>query len=470
MEGNDVTSLAAKYLCTVRRSISMVQCVVCRVQLLPRHMNRHMSEQHHELAHFKCVWCMQYTWSGRVNKEVNKHRYLCLHRASSGHQSEQSIRFMLPDSGVTNLHYNNMEIDMWYEHNRLLSPPSVSTSIYDFIQSPDDDVLPKWLLSLESVDDVCSFRNEFPVESTTGFNPIWQKLFSFKRNLAWYHISIRFSAWKAFVDFLNAIQTLVVWLPYSCLCNAGLEHHRHLICVLELKNTRNVMFIQWNKFLNNEVMINLDVSKNPLQLMTTITELSSTTIACSLTKNSINLCHYYIFRPVIPFAEFFAMLYVPGGIDSYVRHRYSEAADFIGCRSLDEKEWSVEYRDIIKDIATIFPLPRHYQFTPYIGGESNFLYVGDFRFSVQCNDNLLKMTTLQWNVHQVHTGNCFVMNLGARRFHISKRLQKTISSIMTIIREKDHHIAELIQTLEIYKSKNNELLETYKNVDSHKLS
>lgn len=212
------------------------------------------------------------------------------------------------------------------------------------------------------------------------------------------------------------------------------------------------MGVQWNKYISNEFSFNLDAVKNPLHLMNIICELSSSTAMCSLVKKSNRFTHYYVFRPVIPSAEFFSMLYVPGGIDIYLRHRFPDATDYINCGSLDEIEWSVEYRDIIKDIATIFPLPRNFQLKPYVGGEKSFLYVGDCRYGIRCNDTLLKMTTLQWNVYQVQTGNCFIMNMGHRRFYISRRLHKTIGSVRAIIREKDLFITKLTQELENYKN------------------
>lgn len=448
------SSLASKYLRQVRRSISAVQCVFCRIDVLPRHMNRHMTDTHNEITHFKCVWCMQYTWCGRVSKEVNKHRYMCLLQHSSGGAQQLNphpSHFPLPESGVTNLFCNNMEIDIWYERygsssSVLVPPPTVSASIFHFVNHPEK--FPEWLLTLDGVDDVCSFRNECPMDSAVGIDPIWQKLFSFKRNLAWVHVAIRFSTWQSFCDFLAANKTRIYFLPYSCLCNGGQEQHRHLIGVLQTKDM-NAMFggALWHSI--SAGLISLDVVKNPLQLVTTICALSSIdTVACSFHKRNDSLpCQFFIFRPVIPLAAFFVMLYIPGGIDLYLRHFYSESVDYVQCRSLrcDDSTagCSVEYRDLIKDVATIFPLPRHLQFTVYSGGESSFLYVGDCRYSMQRNDNLLTMTRLQWNVHQVRTGNCFAMNLGSRRFQICRRLHRTIRALAEIIRKKDSQIAEL---------------------------
>lgn len=329
-------------------------------------------------------------------------------------------------SDITSMRYNNQKIDEWLRRFSCSAPTS-SSMMYQFPQK-----LPGWFTNCDEgvlSDELHNFTNSFPMDvDQCGFDPMWQRFYLFKRNLSWFHMRIKVSAWSDFMEFYKENQEKIVVLPYSCLCNGGQELRRHLICVVLTCNAKSLMYrSQFSRFRS--------ALKTPLQFLSTIVSISS----------GESNAHYYVFQPVMPYIQLFAMLYMPGGIECYMESIYKNVYPY-NCRSLSRQKrsnWSVEIRDIFPEKAMIFPLPRNMYFVPF-NNEGAVLYVGNGqRFTVQRNDDLLTMTDLQWNTYQIEHGNCFLSNLGTRRLVLGPKIQKMLRVVAETISYKQRTIDRL---------------------------
>lgn len=481
------TMSTVKYKQTLKRNRnSRVLCSCCKAMVVLHDFSRHLSISHNEHlpVNYKCCWCLRFTWSGKITDRVNDHRLHCLlqcmeekhhwdvemalsrahptiHHSyvtppplpptpnvvvntntnSSRRRRNHHRKFYMDDTNIltniplpqiTSMRYNSIVTDNWIRRPKYQLNLPEQSSLYCNISSMN---LPSWFTNRDGVDPAhyIDFDNGFPMDvEQCGFDPMWQRFYIYKRNLSWFHISIKFSVWTDFMHFCAVNESKIVFLPYSCLCNGGQEHHRHLICVVLACNAKSLIYRP--SFARTRCV--LIPEKNPLHLLSTISSISS----------SDTSAHYHIFQPVIPYVQLFGMLYMSNGIEQYIESTYKNAYPY-DCKSLGrfkQLNWSVEMRDIFPEKALIFPLPRNMHFVPYYDGANSILYVGEGnRFSVKRNDDLLAMNDFDWNTYQIAHGNCFLTNMGITRFVLGPKVQKILHVVAETMLDKDKTIERL---------------------------
>lgn len=400
---------------------------------------------------------------------------------------------------------NSKEIDDWYSNRSRLRRNlfgNVSSSFnipQDFVAPSDtegltvfsdfgDGKLPAWLTDEDGVDlaDLPGFYNNFPMDPEMGFNPVWQRLFTFKRNLRWFSLQVRASHWTRFLEFMNGVKQMYI-LPYSCLCRhgaAGGDYHRHMICVIHEVKLKSFHSRFW-RYISTESFIQLQPAENPMQLVNLISVYSNLKLTCS-SSSSINdfydddgdYCnenesvHFYIFQPVVPFVRLFAMLYIPNGVDIYMRAKYNRilgnGSDYISLCYKYNDGWCVEYRDLAREKFLIFPLPKKVQISRRLASgvrdiKNNFLYLNDYLMvESHYNPDLPSMCTDEWNACQIQSGNCLLWNMNTQMYKFPEHQQHLFQSISTATLHQYMHIQELRAII----AEKDELLQTASDLEN----
>lgn len=464
---------------------SRLKCPRCNDMIVLHLFTRHITNRHSNIStKYRCIWCLEYIWYGRVTNGVNDHRLQCLLErlrkteillqptpltppsptsfftkmsinnthvncaVSTAlpnnnakclrlylHKNKASSSWQPPDDvRVTQLRYNSALVDAWFRRTTWVLPPT-TISLYCTMLAGDDNHHPDWLTNNEGVDpaNMVLFANTFPMDvAACGFDPLWQRLYLYKCNLSWYHIRVRYSKWPAFLHFCSVNDKHLVFLPYSCLCKGGQEHHRHMLCVVLKCHAKRIMQRHYRNVTgdHSKCRIELKPEEQPGQLMATIDNLA----------NGDSPLHYFSFQNTMPYVQLFGMMYMPKGIESYLQAVYSKKYPY-NCKSLRHHDvdatWSVDIRDIFPEKALVFPVPRNMYFTPYDDMSSSMLFLGaQKKFSVLQNDDLLEMTDLQWNSFQIEHGNYLLGNFGdsgssEQRITMAPKIQQFLDIMST---------------------------------------
>nr|WIE95418.1 hypothetical protein [Microctonus hyperodae filamentous virus] len=162
---------------------------------------------------------------------------------------------------------------------------------------------PEWLTtSTEGVNEryLDDFTRTIPVEPHSGVDTFWQQAYLFKRNLTWYHLSVRVQAWPSFYEFCQQFKDDIHFLPYWCLCRGGKMHHRHSIAVMLNSTAEKIMGSVWqqsvkfdNAVYNAKFKRKLNPVQHPTYLLNTILYVSNRASMCAFEAEKMQPINEY---------------------------------------------------------------------------------------------------------------------------------------------------------------------------------
>lgn len=463
-------NVRVQYNKAINRYSKTVKCVICETVLLPRVMNKHVKNVHNVNFLLTCTWCLL-DLREMESKCAYSHRLNCIKSKYKVKKPETkfivapnppiaSIEWHVPPEEITGQLLNSNKIQKWFEERNSLRQTfgNAKFEIESFYENLNS-TYPEWLTSEEGVQeqDLKYFRNNFPMDiELTGFNPFLQRAYSYKQNLNWFHISIRVGVWPLFMDFYEKFKHLIYITVHWCLCKGGKEHHRHMICVWQRQHdtllSRAFEQIKYpNDYEKCKFKCLLNPSEHPTHLANLIAYVSNIASKCKWendAKSRKGSCHYWINQPVIPSLVLFCMLYVRNGVHAYLRHKCknSNAWDNPTLHKTSTG-WHCEARTIAKEKYIIFPIPRNCEFVPANDNEQDFIDVGDRKFTVKQDDNLLHLDQLEWNRHQLLHQNCALTNAGNLMFKLGKKQQEILNAIDEKTKSLQQRIHELEQQI-----------------------
>lgn len=205
-----------------------------------------------------------------------------------------------------------------------LPPPATPNST--FFEKIGDGIIPEWMKDASvGIDDYrvqAHFLDNLSFDTNDQFEPFYQRAYTFKTNLIWYYVGIRYSAWRSFIeDFWPKYSSYIHILPYWCLGSDGnpgpTENKRLMIWVLQNKDE----YIMNNEFKN---LIKHDTyyavrpkfkkqlkPKNPMDLINCMLHVSNS--VCGASGTNSKGFHHCIAKTLPQQARLWAMEQIPNG-------------------------------------------------------------------------------------------------------------------------------------------------------------
>lgn len=502
--------LERKYFDRVARISKFVKCEQCDMVLLPRNMWFHIQSKHTVTIENICIWCLQYTWTN-YTKETNIHRFNCLQKkviiagnwySRKKKNSRPNIMhtietLALPSPPVSHAQCHDLK-NIRYLYNSQMMNIFLEQSSYmlrrnmEYFQHYSDEIdlyenfedshqLPEWITSEEGIEDplhLLYFSNQCTIDESFGFNVKYQLAFTYKPNLQWYRLNIRFDAWRTFWQFYKNNNHIIHCLPFWCLATHNLSGNntntlhlptptiienldKHYRCMIVVTQQQNCLFVE--DFINELMEAYLDDQGTWIQNITK-TKLNNIDV-CNL--NLINAIEqvsvsgegrYFIANPSDPMLKLTAMLVIHKGIYTYLNAMYSEAFPWSAPtlkRNTDINKWVINIVDLCQnENGFLFPLPRNMEL--YIIPSENFempsmfLFAGVFIYGIRVNNSLLSLTIPEWNTHQLSNYNNFFDVLQTQEYVLpdaSQKLLTTTGYLVDTFQNTIHKLNDQIKTL-----------------------
>nr|WIE95301.1 hypothetical protein [Microctonus hyperodae filamentous virus] len=323
-------------------------CKFCEnVELVPKTLVQHLKDEHADVHNWKhtCPWCCveNVDWSHRLQclrqmrdeKKTSEKERARLKRkypkmptvpvdneADNDNDDGESMANVLAaicralqppveftEADVNNFMYNSEQIDRWWHGDRVTLHRNMFgeerfdeyPTLYENLN--DEEKKPEWLITAaEGVNEryLDDFTRTIPVEPHSGVDTFWQQAYLFKRNLSWYHLSVRVQAWPSFYEFCQQFKDDIHFLPYWCLCKGGKMHHRHSIVVMLNSTAEKIMGNVWqqtvrfeNAVYNAKFKRKLNPVQHPTYLLNTILYVSNRASMCAFEAEKMQPINEY---------------------------------------------------------------------------------------------------------------------------------------------------------------------------------
>lgn len=420
----------------------LVPCKVCGSHMRASGINKHMKIVHGIRHQLVCVWCLEFECTTRPKGEEKVRQYL--HKHSCFSRCRDEVNCKIGDNSVA-MHSGPLtifcddNIPLRCITENLLNSFTIQHWALEQVPLTEQDLSPAypyWMKTDEGVtsENLRFFHNKCTIDPMVGFDPFLQLAFCFKENLVWWVIRVKFTSWNDFMSFFLKHSANIYILPHSSMCRHGGETHRHMVLVMPqtyaIVAKTDLRLVPQFYSIDGSTIENW---KNPLTLMRKILQFAKT--ACSCDKNCASECNYHTFRPVIPLADMFAMMYIPGGMEIYFTDLDlpCEAGNLKSLRKNRQGRWLVEYCEVAKYQYLIFPLPLNFQLVRILPStlehHDDFLIIGSYIFKVSCNNSLVNLPRIEWNAHQLRNYNCFFRNSASQFFGLSLTHQQSLHKI-----------------------------------------
>lgn len=336
-------------------------------------------------------------------------------------------------------------------------------------------------------------NNKIPLdEVSVGLELEYQIAYAYNKDLSWFFLTIPLSRWTMFRNFfLERHAERVHFLPYWCLCSAGVEHHRHMIFVCRTCDRFHVIEdlpyatryeaselspVPAFQYLVVEIIAENVINETKgLELINAIEYVCSHKAICPLEQLSADVklscsphgskfqsCnpkhHYYIAQPIATYSNLIAALTIPQGMHIYLNSLCDITNPVIipslelemDCRT-NQQRWVVCASDVVPDIDQLeqfcYPFERNYEYGHQYTLESfkqlneeepaikAFLVVGDYVTDVIRNDSLKNMDEEQWNTHQLETARkrkSFFSNIYNMKMVLDLKWQKYLNKYASL--------------------------------------
>jgi len=298
--------------------------------------------------------------------------------------------------------------------------------------------LPEWLTNDKGVlkEDLAFFHNEATFDTrSTGIDAKWIKIFLYKKNVKFWHVSVRRNAWNSFMQIYNENHMYV--LPYWCLCEGGRLHHRHMILVtlnFDLSNIWRCIRSE-NEIGKHKIKFLID---SPMYFGAVVEYMSSVFSNCTqdnilgdpkCTKKK-GRCHYFINQPVIPFVNLHVgVLMKENGIETYLRHKHKNTINVVQVEyDSTVYQWYALYKNLGSKIGLDFVLglSRNLLISKDVFVEKTlpkcFIMINDLVHKLETTDRKFK-SNLEWNELQLDNRNCFLGICGETKFILGSKAQ-----------------------------------------------